>query len=114
MGLVFAWDDWNKEHVTKHGATEAEACHVVRHARSPFPREIGNEKFLVWGQSAAGRHFQVVFAFKVPDDLEFNSLNYLDWSALIDYETTIAIYVIHCMPLTTKQLRQYRKLWSDT
>jgi uncharacterized DUF497 family protein len=113
MPIVFAWDDWNREHVKKHGATEGDATHVIEHVREPFPRQIGEDKYLVWGQNAQARHLQVVFAFKLPEELEFTSLTFLDWSALIDYDSTVAIYVIHCMPLTARQLRQYRKLWSD-
>jgi hypothetical protein len=113
MAIVFAWDHWNKVHVTKHGASEADAQYVIAHAKDPFPREIGDDKFLVWGKNPSGRLLQVVFAFKLPEDLEFTSLAVLDWATLIDYEGTIAVYVIHAMPLTSKQLKQYRKIRSE-
>jgi hypothetical protein len=113
MAFVFAWDEWNSQHVTKHDCNSADASYIVEHAEPPFPREIGDDKFLIWGQNTDGRYLQVVFAFKLPEELEFTSLTFLDWSALIDYQATVAIYVIHCMPLTSRQLRQYRKLRSD-
>jgi hypothetical protein len=114
MAIVFAWDDWNKEHVKKHGSNEADAKYIVEHAKAPFPREVGEDKHLVWGKALSGGFLQVVFAFKLPEQLEFNSLALLDWATLIDYEGTVAVYVIHAMPLTKKQLREYRKLRSKS
>jgi hypothetical protein len=114
MAIVFAWDDWNKAHVTKHGSNASEAQYIIEHAKDPFPREIGDEKYLVWGKSPSGGFLQVVFVFKLPEDLEFTSLTLLGWSALIDYGGTVAIYVIHAMPLNSKQLKQYRKLRSES
>jgi len=114
MAIVFAWDDWNKEHVKKHGSSEVDAKYVVEHAAKPFPREIGRNKHLVWGTTPSGRFLQVVFAFKLPEELEFRNLELLDWGTMIDYEGTVAVYVIHAMPLTKKQLRQYRKLRSTS
>jgi hypothetical protein len=113
MALVFAWDDWNKAHVTKHGSNEAEAKYIIENADGPFPREIGDGKYLVWGKTASGSFLQVVFAFKLPEELEFTSLTFLDWAALIDDDHTVAIYVIHAMPLTKKQLREFRKIRRD-
>jgi len=43
-------------------------------------------------------------------ELEFTSLTLLDWSALVDYELTVVVYICHAMPMKEKQLRQYRKL----
>jgi hypothetical protein len=66
------------------------------------------------GAVALGRFLQVVFAFKVPENLEFTGLEFLDWATVLDYEGTVAIYIIHAMPLTDKQLVQYRKLRSKS
>jgi len=52
--LVFLWNRANREHIGKHGVTQEEAEYVVRHARSPFPRAIGDGKFLCWGQTRDG------------------------------------------------------------
>jgi hypothetical protein len=41
MSVRFYWDEWNVAHVAKHDVTRDEAEHVVRHAKPPFPREIG-------------------------------------------------------------------------
>lgn len=113
MAFVFAWDDWNRAHVRKHGSTAADAAYVVEHAEPPFPREIGDDKYLIWGKSPAGRYLQVVFSFKPSEQLAFQTLSTLDWATLIDYRGTVAIYVIHAMPMTDDQRRQLRRLRSN-
>jgi hypothetical protein len=44
---IFAWDEWNVRYIEEHAVAPEEAEHVVRHARAPFPRETGDEKYLV-------------------------------------------------------------------
>jgi hypothetical protein len=110
MAIVFAWDDWNKEHVKKHGSNEADARFIVEHAEAPFPREIGDGKYLVWGKTSAEIFVEVIFAFRLPEDLEFASLTFLEWCVVLDYHADIAIYICHAMPMTDKQIRQFRKL----
>jgi hypothetical protein len=110
MALVFAWDDWNKEHVTKHGSNAGDAKFVIEHAKEPFPREIGDGKYLVWGQTASGSYLEVIFAFKAPENLNFRDLDLMDWSAILDYPGTVAIYICHAMLMTPKQLRKYRRI----
>jgi hypothetical protein len=114
MAFVFAWDDWNREHVTKHGSNAADAKYVVERAEAPFPRELGDGKYLVWGTTPSGDHLQVVFAFKVPKSLAFADLELLDWGTMIDDPATVSIYICHAMPMTEKQRRQYRKIRSGS
>ena len=111
--MIFAWDDWNTKHVRKHGSNRADTEYVVRNARNPFPREIGDDKYLVWGRTRSGRYLQVIFVIKLPEDLEFESLSMLDWTAIIDSGAAAAVYVCHAMPMSARQIRQYRKLWSN-
>ena len=59
MAFVFAWDDWNKQHVQKYGSNEADAKYIVEHAESPFPQEIGSGKYLVWGQTSSGSYLEL-------------------------------------------------------
>lgn len=61
-----------------------------------------------------GRYLQVVFVIKLPEDLEFESLSMLDWTAFIDSGAAAAIYVCHAMPMSARQISQYRKLWSNS
>jgi uncharacterized DUF497 family protein len=59
--MDFRWNDWNEEHVGKHGVSIEEAERVVENARSPFPRMIEDDKRLVWGRGRGGRLLQVIF-----------------------------------------------------
>jgi hypothetical protein len=114
MAFVYAWDDWNSEHVKKHGSNAKDAKHIIEHAEPPFPRELGNDKYVVWGRTASGGYLEIIFAFKVPENLAFDDLDVLDWSTIIDYPGTVVIYICHAMPMKRKQLRQYRKIRSES
>lgn len=72
--VIFSWDDWNREHIARHGVTPEEAEEVVANATAPFPREEGDGKYLVWGKTAAGRYLQVVFAYRPHDEVDHESL----------------------------------------
>jgi uncharacterized DUF497 family protein len=85
--MDFRWIRWNVQKCMKHGVQPEEAEHVVRNARRPYPRKIGDEKTLVAGQSRAGRYLQVIY--------------------LVDEDD--AIFVIHAMPLTRRKKRSYRR-----
>jgi len=60
---------------------------VVNNARRPYPKPVGNEKWLVIGPTAAGRVIQVIY--------------------LVDHDG--AIFVIHARPLTPKERRRQRR-----
>ena len=85
--MDFRWNEWNIEHVGRHGVTPQVAEEVVQAARSPYPRKIGDEKLLVWGRSEQGEMLQVVFV--LDDDG--------------------GIYILHARPLTEREKRQYRR-----
>jgi len=50
-----------------HGVYPAEAEIVVATARSPFPRSLGDGKYLVWGAGNGGRLLQVIFVISDDD-----------------------------------------------
>lgn len=83
----FRWNEWNVEHIARHGVTREMAEEVVEGAASPYPRRIGDDKLLVWGRADDGQALQVIF---VIDD---------DGSA----------FVLHARPLTEKEQRRYRR-----
>lgn len=85
--MDFRWNDWNVEHIAKHGVPPEEAEQVIRGATRPYPRKIKDEKWLVWGRGRGGRLVQIVF---VLDDDE-------------------SIFVIHARPLTDKEKRRFRR-----
>lgn len=84
--MEFRWNDWNIEHIAKHGVSPDEAERVVRRAEAPFPRKMADDKWLVWGRGNGGRPIQAIF--------------------VLDEDETI--YVIHARPLTDNEKRRFR------
>lgn len=85
--MEFRWNDWNLDHVGDHGVSAEEAEFVVSTARRPFPRRIGDEKWIVWGPGQGGRLVQVIFLLDENQDA----------------------YIIHARPLTENEKKRYRK-----
>ena len=85
--MDFRWNEWNVEHIAKHGVEPDEAEHVVRRARRPFPRYHGEGKWLVQGHGNGGRFVQVIYV--LDDDGR--------------------VFVIHARPLTDREKRRYRR-----
>jgi uncharacterized DUF497 family protein len=107
--MVFAWDDRNHEHIAKHGVTHGEAEEVVRNSKSPCPMEVGEGKLVVWGFTAVGRHLQVIYVLKKPDDVEFESLPLSHWVSIAAGEVQEVVRVIHAMELTPAMKKRLRK-----
>jgi uncharacterized DUF497 family protein len=87
MSYDFRWIEWNIRKVESHGLSVAEVEYVVNSARRPYPKPIGNEKWLVIGPTPSGKVIQVIY--------------------LIDLTQTI--FVIHARPLTLKERRSRRR-----
>lgn len=85
--MGFRWNDWNLDHVPRHGVTPEEAEGLVRNARHPFPQYCGDGRWTVWGQGSSGRFLQAVF--------------------LIDEDGTS--YIIHARPLSEREKRRMRR-----
>jgi uncharacterized DUF497 family protein len=85
--MRFRWNDWNVEHIGRHGVSPGEAEHVVQNARRPYPKRIDGRKWLVIGQTFAGRFLQVIFVLE-PEKTTF---------------------VIHSRDLTDIEKRRYRR-----
>jgi uncharacterized DUF497 family protein len=107
--VIFAYDDWNREHVQKHSVSCADAEYVVENARPPYPKKIEEGKFMVYGPSRAGEILEVVFAFKTDAEIEFEALEFSDWGEWSDSANPVAVYIIHAMPITGRKKRQYRR-----
>ncbi len=56
------WDDWNEEHIARHGVRPEEVKEAVFDQASIFFRTTGGEaeRYLVLGISVAGRYLFVV------------------------------------------------------
>ena len=85
--MQFRWIDWNQDPIAKLGIEPKEAEFLIRHAQSPFPQQIGEDRLLVQGQGRGGRFLQVVY--------------------VLDPDNTI--FVIHARPLTDREKRRYRR-----
>jgi uncharacterized DUF497 family protein len=85
--MDFRWNEWNSDHIARHGVEPEDAEHVIVRARVPYPQRIEDEKWLVWGNDAGGRYLQVIF--------------------LLDEDGTV--YVIHARPLENNEKRILRR-----
>ena len=85
--MEFRWNDWNVDHVQQHGVDPAEAEWVADTARAPYPLKIQEDKWIVWGQTWAGRWLQVVYVDDVGD----------------------RVYIIHARPLREIEKRRFRR-----
>jgi uncharacterized DUF497 family protein len=85
--MDFRWNQWNIEHLDNHGVDPGEAEDVVRGAERPFPRRIGEDKWLVWGRGRGGRLLQIIF--------------------VVDHDGTL--FVIHGRELTEREKRLRRR-----
>jgi uncharacterized DUF497 family protein len=85
--MEFRWNDWNLDHIARHGVTPEETEQVILHPQKPYPEYREDEKWLIWGRGKSGRFLQVIY--------------------LLEEDATI--YVIHARPLTEREKRRYRK-----
>lgn len=82
----FRWNDWNVAKMDKHGVSPAEAERVARNASRPYPRQLGDSRWLVVGRGQGDRFLQVIY--------------------VVDPDKTL--FIIHAMPLTTRRRRRRR------
>jgi uncharacterized DUF497 family protein len=109
--MIFAWDDTNRDHLMVHGVSVEEAEQIVYRASDPYPEDIGDGKFVVWGQTESGRYLQVILVFKVPDDVLYESLSMEDWLEIERGRIPDIVRVIHAMELTSAMKRRLKKRW---
>jgi hypothetical protein len=101
----FIWTRRNLEHISEHGITVTEAEHLVEQASAPYPEPIGADKWLVRGQTAAGRYIQAIFVLE-------SAARGIHWSevdlAAMDPREE-GVFVIHARPITDAEKREYRR-----
>lgn len=85
--MEFRWNQWNVEHIARHGVSPEQAEEVVCGAARPHPLHGEDDKWLVWGSTSGGEWLQVVF--------------------IIDEDDTV--FVIHARPLTKNEKKRYRR-----
>jgi uncharacterized DUF497 family protein len=108
--VIFAWDDENCEHIGMHAVIPAEAEDVVGHSQPPFPQNVGEGRFRVWGRTAKGRLLQVIYVLKSQATVSYDSVDALDWAALEEHPGAKIVRIIHAMELTADMKRQFRRL----
>jgi hypothetical protein len=106
--IAFSWSDANVAHIGKHDVVPKEAEEVVRAAMPPFPRDLGDGKSMVWGQTTAGRYLQVIYVFPAEDQIDPMSIRLDELIAFSEGEIEV-IAVIHAMDLTLDQKKQFRR-----
>ncbi|MGB7157324.1 MAG: hypothetical protein WBD40_04610 [Tepidisphaeraceae bacterium] len=84
MFYDFRWIAWNIGKVEGHGLEPTDVESVVNRARRPYPKPIGNEKWLVIGATESGQFIEVIYLIDADD----------------------ALFVIHARPLTLKERRR--------
>jgi len=87
MFYDFRWIAWNVAKVESHGLTVDGVEYVVNNARRPYPKPIGNEKWLVIGPTHSGMVIQAIYLVHADD----------------------SVFVIHARPLTPKERRRPRR-----
>ena len=50
MSMLFRWNEWNRDHIAKHGVEPDEAEYVVEHAGNPYPRREADNKYRYAGR----------------------------------------------------------------
>ncbi len=78
---------WNIGKVESHGLEVSDVESVVNNAHRPYPKAIGNEKWLVIGPTRDGRIIQAIY--------------------LVDGEESL--FVIHARPLTLRERHRLRR-----
>jgi uncharacterized DUF497 family protein len=77
--VEFRWIAWNVEHIAGHNVRADEAEYVVEHPARGYPARPGDDKHLVRGQTAQGRHLQVIYL--IDDDGAFSVIHARDLTA---------------------------------
>lgn len=85
--MDFRWNEWNVEHLARHGVDPEAAEEVVAGAGRGYPRRIGEDKWLTWGADERGNLLQVVFVV----------------------EEDRSVFVIHARPLTAAEKHRHRR-----
>jgi hypothetical protein len=106
--LIFLWDAKNAEHIGEHNVAPGEAEYVVRNAARPYPKPMPHGKFLVWGQTEAGRYLQVVYVERDPEQVEPDELSAAAIAALMEDDAEF-IYIIHAMQFSASMKHRHKR-----
>ena|SRR5437868_6871303 len=105
--MLFVWDEWNLEHIAKHDVAPNEAEEVANGAARPFPKRAGRGKYLVRGETSAGRYLQVIYVHLSSDTIDVRRLDFLDRVEL--ERIGKAAYIIHARDLSQRERHIIRR-----
>ena len=89
VAVEFRWIQWNVEHISEHGISVPEAEYVVSRPARGYPRQSGDERWLVRGRTRDGRYIQVAYLIRSPQGKK-------------------EAFVIHARPLTDRERHNLR------
>jgi uncharacterized DUF497 family protein len=90
---IYVWNSSNVRHIAKHSVSTEEAEYVTDHARRPYPKRIGDRKYLVRGRTRQNRYLQVIFIRLGDEEVD---VELLDLVERIMFESgNEVLYVIH-------------------
>ena len=107
--MIFLYDSWNRAHVGKHGITPDDAEFVVENAAAPFPRKVEVGKYMVVGPDRAGHIIEVVFAFKIAEEIAFDAVDPIDLGEVSEKQNVVAVYIVHAQGVTGRRKKHYRR-----
>lgn len=105
--MIFLWNARNEQHIEKHDVSKPEAEYIIRHASRPYPREMGDGKYKVWGQTQNGRLLQVIYVLRRVDEVGILELP-PHIMALAGADEMFR-YVIHARELSVTERQQLRR-----
>lgn len=82
--MEFRWNEWNIEHIARHGVRPHEAEWVAGRCS---PTRVADRKYRVRGQTEAGRYLQVIYVL----------------------DPSEAVFVIHARDLTPREKQLLRR-----
>jgi hypothetical protein len=92
----------------EHKVSRQEVDHVLKNLEQPYPRPLGEGKYVVWGQTKPGRYLQVIFVYLSEDRIDWDALDPVDKLLYIEGNIEV-IFVIHARELNDQEKRQLRR-----
>jgi hypothetical protein len=105
--IVLVWAEENAAHIAEHSVTVKEASELVQHVARPYPQRIGPGRYLIRGQTLAGRYLQVIYVARDPATIDPEELDLEDWIA-VQSGAEVA-QVIHARDLEHGERRRLRR-----
>jgi uncharacterized DUF497 family protein len=107
--MILYWDWHNVDHIAEHDVDREEAGEVLGSSRSPYPKQLPEGKYVVWGQTHSGRYLQVMYILPKDEHIDPTRLSPADRIKWMDGDDEVA-YVIHARDLSDGEKRLLKRL----